>query len=805
MTMIKNYLLIALRNMNRQKTYSFINLFGLASGIAACILILLYVQHELSYDKYLDDHERIFRISRSWYNADGKVSLHLGHLAPPFAPLLKMDYEGIIEESVRLLKHDPLIKANGKEFEETDFFFADPEFLSVFSWKMIQGDRATALQDPYSIVLTKSLALKYFGDDDPMGKTINYSNLLDLKVSGVIQDIPENTHFHATMFAPMVLVEEYYGGREQFISNWGSNNFSTFVKLFPGIELDEFESVLPDFIDRHLQQPEMGKASDYNKLQLMHITDIHLHSHLDSEIEQNGDIAYVSLFTIVAVFILVIACINYVNLATARSTQRAREVGVRKVLGAHRKKLFGQFLSESTLFAIIATIVACLLVSLLLPWFNNFSERYLTFNIFNDTYLIFLLLGITLFTGIVAGTYPALFLSAFQPVYVLKGKTSKAGKGRMRSALVVFQFFISIVMLIGVGVVNDQLNYVKTKVLGFNSEQILVLPTSEEIHSKYELIKNQLLQQKGITSVAYSSRIPSGRLLDSQGGQVEVGGEMKNLDFRLADVHTDFDFLRTMEIPVIAGRDFNRDLASDSTEAFIINESAVQSAGWKTNDEAVGKKISYGDRNGFIIGVVKDFHFESLKQEIAPIIFMITDDRNGSVVLKLEETYKEEILQYLQDQWSYLRPGYPFSYFYVDVRFDDLYREDEKVAELISYFSIIAIVIGVLGLFGLASYTTEQRIKEIGIRKVMGASVTEILLLLSKGFTVLVFIGFLLAIPIAWFGMSNWLETFAYHGNMSIYSFLQAGIFAIIIAWLTVGVHTIKAARSNPINSLRQE
>ena len=803
--MIRNYLLITIRNMNRQKSYTFINLFGLATGIAACVLILLYVQNELSYDKYLKEHERIFRVSRSWYNADGKVNLHLGHLAPPFSPLMKMDFEGVIEESVRFLKHDPLIKANEKEFEEDNFFFADPEFLSVFSWNMIQGDPETALQEPYSLVLTRSIAKKYFGDQDPMGKTMNYSNSLDLKVTGIIEDIPESSHFHPTMFAPMILVEEYYGGREQFMSNWGSNNFSTFVKLYPDVDPDEFEGSLAGFIDRHLEQPEMGKASDYNKLQIMNIADIHLHSHLDSEIEQNGDIAYVSLFGIIAVFILVIACINYVNLATARSTKRAREVGIRKVMGAYRQRLFNQFLSESMLYAIIALLIACLLVGILLPWFNNFSQRSLVFDPFNNAYLVILLVGITLFTGIVAGTYPALMLSSFQPATVLKGAILKMGKGRMRSALVVFQFFISIVMLIGVGVVNDQLKYVKTKELGFNSRQIMVLPTSDEIHTKYEIIKNQLLQQSGIKSVAYSSRIPSGRLLDSQGGQVEVDGEMRNLDFRLADVHNDFDFLKTMEIPVIAGRDFNRELASDSTEAFIINEAAVQSVGWKSNDEAVGKKISYGGRNGYIIGVVKDFHFESLKQEIAPVIFMITTGRYGSVVLKLDDMYKEETMKYLQDQWSYLRPGYPFTYYFVDVRFDNLYEEDKKVAELVSYFSIIAVIIGVLGLFGLSSYTTEQRFKEIGIRKVMGASVLQILLLLSKGFTILVFIGFLIAIPVAWYSMDIWLETFAYHGSISIMSILLAGLLAIMIAWLTVGIQTINAARTNPVKSLRYE
>jgi len=803
--MFKNYLILAIRTMNRQKAYSLINLCGLAVGIAACILIMLYVQYELSYDKYLKDNERIFRVSRSWLNADGKVNLHLGHLAPPFSPLFRLDFEGTIDQSVRLFNYNPVIKTEEKQFEEEGFFFADPEFLEVFSWRMIKGDPKSALKDPYSIILTQSTATRYFGDKDPIGETINFNNTVDMKVTGVIEDIPKNSHLHPTMFAPMIIVEQYYGGHEQFMSAWGSNNFSTYIKLKEGMNAKDFEIAISGFIDNHLRAPEIGKASDFNKLQLMNITDIHLHSHLDSEIEQNGDMAYIYLFSIIAIFILVIACINYVNLATARSARRAREVGIRKVLGAFKQKLIGQFLAESMVFAVLATLAAILIVLLLLPWFNNFSQRQLSLDIFDNHLLIFLLVGITLITGFVAGTYPAWFLSAFQPATVLKGTQVKAGKGWMRSALVVFQFFISIVMLIGVGVVHEQLSYVKNKDLGFGKNRVMVLPSNEDIHNKYELVKNQLLQHKGIESVAYSSRIPSGRLLDSQGGNAEVNGEMKVLDFRLADVHTDFDFLKTMEIPVIAGRDFDAKISSDSTEAFIINEAAVRAIGYASNDESIGKKINYSDRKGYITGVVKDFHFESLKQEIAPIIFMITSDRYGSVVLKLDEQYQAEIMDFLKEQWSYLRPGYPFSYYFVDARFNELYDADEKVAELVSYFSIIAIIIGVLGLFGLASYTAEQRFKEIGIRKVMGASVSQILLLLSKGFTFLVVLGFLLAIPVAWWSMNLWLDTFAYHGKISLLSILSAGAIAIAVAWLTVGMQTVKAARTNPVDSLRQE
>jgi len=805
--MIRNYLTIALRHMSRQKVYTFINVFGLAFGFAACILILLYVQNELSYDKHLTDHERIYRVTRAWHNADGEVNLHLGHVAPPFGPLLKMDYEGQVEQAVRFLNHEPLISIpeSEKKFEEGDFFFADPEFLEVFSWRLLKGDPDVLLAEPYSVVLTERAAKKYFADEDPIGKSLNYENMFDLKVTGVLADIPDNSHFHPYMIAPMVLVEEYYGGKEAFMSAWGSNNFATYLKFNQSVDVHTFEDGLADFIDNHFEAGEYGKASEFNKLHLMNITDIHLHSHLDSEIEQNGDIAYVYLFGIVAAFILIIACINYINLSTARSAKRIREVGVRKVLGAFRKRLVAQFLTESMVITIIALIIGIVLVSSLLPWFNDFSQKALLFNPLNNGFLLVLLLGITLITGLFAGIYPALYLSSFKPVAVLKSSSQKTGKGRLRSTLVVFQFLVSIVLLIGVGVVNDQLNYVKNKDLGFGKNRILVLPSSDEIRSKYDLVKQQLLDHPGIDKVAMSSRIPSGRLLDSQGGAVELAGDMKPLDFRLADVHTDFDFLNTMEIPVVAGRDFNSELASDSTEAFIINEAAVQAIGYNSNDEAVGKKINYSDRSGFITGVVKDFHFESLKQEIAPVIFMIAGGRSGSLVLKLNEEMEQETISYLQEQWSFLRPGSPFSYYFVDARFNELYEDDEKVAELVSYFSVIAVIIGVLGLYGLASFTAEQRFKEIGIRKVMGATVTQILLLLTRGFTYLVLIGFVLAVPIAWYFMSMWLETFAYRNDINLLSVALAGGVAIIVAWITVGIQTWKAANTNPVDTIRNE
>jgi len=810
--MYKNYLKIAARSMLKNKAYSVINILGLAIGMAATILILLFVQHELSYDRYHENSDRIYRLTRAWYNESGEESLHLGQVAPPFGPLLKSDYEGIIEESARIMGMAFLVKGNGKSIEEDNVFFADANVFKVFSFTVIEGDLSTALDLPTSIVITESTAKRYFGDKSPIGEALSLEvsfipQPFELKVSAVIEDIPDNSHFHLDFIGPMALVETFYGGPENFMGAWGSNNFATYLLLREGYPYLQLQDSLGGFLNKHLQPTSAGRMpSEYNKLTLWPLPSIHLTSHLDSELEANGDIAYVYLYTIVALFILVIACINFINLATARSAKRAREVGMRKVMGANRPMLIRQFIIESLVFAVLSLFLAVLMVYLVLPWFNDFSQKQLTLNIFDNQFLVLVILGITIITGFVAGSYPAFYLSSFNPVDTLKGEIVRGNsKFTMRSALVVFQFAISIFLLIGVGVVNDQLEYVKSKDLGFNDHRVLVLPTSQKIMDDYESVKGTLLAHNGIEKVALGSRTPSGRLLDSQGATAEIGNEMVRLSFRIADVHIGHDYMKTLDIPVIAGRDYDKDLASDSLEAFILNETSIRSIGWASNDEAIGKKFNYGGRQGYIIGVVKDFHFESLHQEIAPIVFLITDGRNRNILLKLNDGLEEETMAFLQEQWSFIRPGFPFTSFYLDAEFDNQYANEDRLAQLVTYFSGFAVVIGMLGLFGLASFTAEQRFKEIGIRKVLGASIGEILMLLTKGFTALVFIGFVIAVPIAYYLMTKWLESFAYHGTVSWVTIALAGLAAILLAWITVGFQTLKAAKANPIHSIQYE
>ena len=808
--MIHNYLKIALRNMFGQKVYSFINVFGLAVGMAATILIALYVQNELSYDKYHENADRIYRVSREWLNEDGESSLHLGHVAPPFAPLIENDFEGVVQQAVRFMSgYGPLMTYKDKKFEEDAFFFADADIFEVFSWKLLKGDPKTALQEPFTIVLSESTAQKYFGDEDPLDKAITFNNFgmkQEMKITGVIEDTPHNSHFRYGMLASFASYERAVG-IEQLMQSWGSNNFATYL-LFPeGHSVNEFEAQIPGFIDKHLGTGQDGDpASKVNKLHLMPLSDIHLYSHLDSEIEANGDIKYVYVYTIVALFILAIACINFMNLSTARSMKRAKEVGVRKVMGAFRSSLIRQFIVESVLTALISAILAIGMVVLVLPWFNDFADKELSLTTIDPGFSTTLLLIVVVVVGLLAGSYPAFFLSSFQPVKVLKGgKVTDHKKASLRSILVVFQFFISICLIIGVGVIGDQIEYMKTKELGFNNKNMIVLPSNQHIHDTFKSIKDRLIAQPAIEDVTFASRVPSGRLLDSQGGQAEVGGEMKEINFRIADIHVDHDYLKTLKVKFLAGRNFDHKLASDSSEAFIINIATSDGLGWTSPKEAIGKKINYGGRNGYVIGVTDNFHFESLHQSIAPMVFMITQGRARNVIVEIKEGYEQEALDYLDEEWTHLRPGYLFDYYTIGDRFNEQYEAEEKLEELVQYFSLLAILVAVLGLFGLSSFSIEQSMKEIGIRKVLGASVKSVLYMFTRRFALLVVIGIVLAIPTSYYGMTLWLQAFPYATDIQPITFIVSAVAALSFAILTVSYETVKAALANPVDTLRSE
>ncbi|MGD8539047.1 MAG: ABC transporter permease [Candidatus Aminicenantes bacterium] len=802
-TMLKSYLKSTFRNLKRQKTQSTINILGLAIGLSCCILIFLFVRDELSYDKFHENHDRIYRVTRRWLNEDGAVSLHLGFVAPPIGPLLKNDFPEI-EQAVRFIgTGGMLVSHEDTYFEENLFFFAEEHLFDVFSINMTKGDPATALADPMTIVITEEIARKYYGSEDPIGSTMRIAargQAADLKVTGVVESFPHNSHFHADFLASFKTYEAIVGDDE--MQSWSSNNYATYILMAKNYDIRLLEQQLDPFIDRHMDE---GRSKT-TQLVLQPLTDIHLHSHLDSELESNSDISYVYIFSVIAFFVLMIAAINFMNLSTARSSHRAKEVGLRKVVGANRLQLIKQFLSESFLTVLAGLAVAVILVELLLPRFNQFLGRELSLNLLGNVALLVGLIFVAVIVGVVSGLYPAFFLSSFQPAAILKGaKEQKRRKLSLRSTLVVFQFAISIVLIICVGVVTSQLKYIRNINLGFNEEQVVVLPSSSRIRGQLESVKTQLYENPNIISVSAATRVPSGRLLDAAGARVIWGDESERINFMIAFLRVDHDYIPTFGMEMAAGRNFSREMPTDATNAFILNETAIQQIGWESPLDAIGKRFGYGSLEGQIIGVVKDFHFESIHHTIAPIVLLLSSHSLNQVAVRISPNDIPGTMAFLQNKWQEYRPNYPFTYYFVDERFDQQYTAENKLLQLFGYFAFLAIFIACLGLFGLALYTAEQSIKEIGIRKVLGASVSSLVFLFSKEFSKWVLLANIIGWPVAYFAMTKWLENFAYRTSLNVWIFLLAGVLALLIALMTVSFHSVKAAVANPITALRYE
>jgi len=579
--MLKSYLKTTLRNIKKHMGYSLINILGLAIGMACCILILLFVYDELSYDKFHENHDRIYRVTRQWFNEDGVLSLHLGHVAPPIGPFLENDFPEIVH-AVRITGAGGLLVGrNATFFQEPRFFFAEEEFFEVFTYEMIAGDPATALRDPMTVVITQDIAQKYFGSENPLGQplTVRADQIqVDLTVSGVIENMPHNSHFHADILGSFKTYEAVAG--EEEMRSWSSNNYGTYLLLEENFDVSRLSNQLDAFIDRH---PAAG-TSEETKLKLQKMTDIHLRSHLDSETEANSDITYVYIFSLIAFFILLIACINFMNLATARSSGRAKEVGLRKVVGAQRPQLIRQFLGESVLTAVFSLLIAMVLVVLILPKFNQFIGRNLSLNPASNLSAVFLLALFAVGVGFLAGIYPALFLSAFRPVRVLKGKLDIGKKGfSFRNVLVVFQFTISIALIICVSVVSKQLRFIQTRNLGFEEEHVVVLPSSSAMVENLDSFKSRLLLNPNILNISAAKRVPSGRLLDSAGASVRSGETSQPINFRIAFLRVDFDYIPTFKMELAAGRNFSREIRTDSDQAFILNETAIRRIGWKNS------------------------------------------------------------------------------------------------------------------------------------------------------------------------------------------------------------------------------
>ena len=808
--MIRNYLKIAYRNIIKYKFISFINIFGLTVGLACCLLILTYISHELSYDKQHPDSGRVYRVTRTFLNPETKaVSLTLSTIAPPFAPLLKNDF-GEIEDITRTVPNGTTpVKYEEKMFNEQNVIFADDHFFNFFEAAVVKGDTKKALSDPFSVMMTEEIAKKYFGNEDPMNKVIriNMGNYFDFKVTGVYKAFPSNVHFHPEIMVSFnTLNDSLIYGAQNLRTNWGNNSFFTYIRLPENYDPKKLETRFPAFLDKHMEGSPKYKPSEGTSLGLQKLTDIHLRSHTDYEAEENGDIKRVYIFSAIALFILLIACINYMNLSTSRSTLRAREIGIRKVAGAERREIVFQFLSESILVSYISLIFAVGLTWLALPWLNKVSGLQLTPDILLKWQIVIPLLLIPFIVGIISGIYPAMFMSSFQPVKVLKGFLKTTGGISFRKALVTFQFAISIILIIATGVVFWQMRYMQNKILGFDKEHIVTLPYTTLLNDKYDAFRNELLSNANIKNVGRSSRIPTGRLLDAMGARMESADTLAPVNADIKFVSADQDFIPTYGVKVVAGRGFSRDYSLD-TSAFLINEAAAKILGFKNYEDAIGKNFGYGNRRGKLIGVFNDFHFESLHQKITPLVIFVPRSANayGTISIKLAGANLPGALDRIQTSWKNFLPESPYQYTFLDENFARLYEAEQRQKTLLIIFASLAIFIACLGLFGLSAFAILQRIKEIGIRRVLGADVSTIVTLLSKDFLKLVVFAAIPAFVIAWYFMNKWLEDFAYRISMPWWIFLTAGILAAVIALVTISFQAIKAAIANPVKSLRTE
>ncbi|MEP7141466.1 MAG: ABC transporter permease [Ferruginibacter sp.] len=797
--MIKNYFIVAIRTFRRNKIFSGINILGLAIGLAAFWLIALYVGNELSYDNYHANANRIFRVAQHLTWEGGK--LNLAPTPPPFAPALKADYPEI-QETVRFdAEGGGIISYGNKQFQADDILFTDNTVFKVFSYHFLYGDAGTALSKPQSIVLTKTLAQKLFGDvDSAVNKTISFGSAYSNLVTGVIDDVPVNSHF--TFSALRSLPDGFTG-------NWDNSYLYTYILLKENADVKKLEPKLPQFFDKYLKAT-MGKG-DY-RMELQPLKSIHLHSNLDYEMSSNGNINYVYILSFIAVLILVIASINYINLSTARASLRIKEVGVRKVNGSGKGQLILMFLIESVLITFIAAFIAIVLVYFSLPGFQQLTGTSLTLWRFGIVTTSLMLAGFSLLAGLVSGIYPALFISRFNPIPALKGQTgNQSGNLLFRKSLVVFQFVITIGMITGSMIIYQQLHYVLKKDLGFNKDQVITFHLSnQETRKKIPALKNLLLQNPLIEMVATAGNPIGNNNIGARDYKIEAGGSIDPKP-RLAKQFTiDEDFVPTLQIGLVKGRNFLVDMKTDKDKVLLVNETLVKDAGWKS---PIGKKIEFGkDSTGnpvsfTIAGVVKDFNIYSLQHKIEPLILQLPGEVNDkdNLYVRLSKKNIPAAIKFVEETYKKFDQGGTIDYHFLDQNFAQQYKAEQKQGTILLVFTIFAIFIACLGLFGLITFMAEQRIKEIGIRKVLGASVAGIVALLSKDFLKLVLIALLIAIPIAWYEMNKWLENFAYRINLSGWVFITAGVIALLIAFITISYQAIKAAIANPVKSLRTE
>ena len=806
-SMLKNYFLVAWRHLNRNRIYSLINILGLAIGITACSLILLYVDDELSFDQWHSKGDRIYRVLET-IDASGAEGQGENSSSNPFpvGPVMQARFSEDIEEAVRFFNsQEPnyTLKIEEQIYNEKHLFFVDSNVFRVFDYPLLEGDPATALDAPNSIVLTEELAEKYFGTEPAMGKNIIWQDNVNMTVTGVMKTVPLQTHMPIKGLMSISTIKEL-AGPGLFTKNWIWNPCWTYVLLKENADVATLESKFPDFVADHY--PDFIKGQITHTLQPL--KDIHLESNLEYEIAKNGSRSDVIILTIIGIFILLIACINFMNLATARSANRAREVGMRKVFGAHRSQLIRQFLGESVLMSLLAVVAALCLIEIALPFFNNISGKEFTGGLIaHPTFLLGLIL-VGLLLGLLSGLYPAFYLSSFKPVLVLKGNAASGRRGQwFRKGLVVLQFAISTGLIISTLVIYEQFYFLRNENPGFKEKNIVFVPLKREAVAKLQTLKDRLLAHPNIESVSRSNYVLGE---DHNVHEFNFEGMPQGEWIYYPALMVDEDFVKTFDIKILAGRDFSKEYRTDDSLAVLVNRTMVDKMGWGSPEKALGQQLFTPRGHERVVGVMDNFHFVSLEHPIKPFVLDITTGGAGAfftkyLVARINSENQEETLAYIEKEWLSVAPRFPFEYFFLEDRLDQLYRSQNELGRLVGYFSILAVFIACLGLFALSSFTAEKRTREIGIRKVVGASNGIIARLMAMDFLKLVLISNVLALPITIYIMHNWLNGFAFHTDLNWMIFVVTIIGVLFIAIVTVLFQSLKASMTNPVEALRTE
>jgi putative ABC transport system permease protein len=807
--MFKNYFNTAWRSLRKNKTFNILNITGLSIGVACSLLIGIYVLDELSFDRFNTQASLIYRIDEQVKFGD--FNYNGAEVPAIMAPTFAKDFKQI--DHYTRFKSSPgvVIRKGNENIREDRVVYADSSLFDVFTLVMIAGNKKTALKEPHSLVITESAAIKYFNSLDILGKTVLVDGTTNYKITGIIKDIPRQSHFNFDLFMP---VSELQSSQDD---SWVNFNFQTYLLLKPGTDIRQFENQLNRAFEQYLSpqyktvlntsEDDFKKAGNFIKCSLMPLTDIHLYSHLADELGINGSIRYVYIFSAIAIFILLIACINFMNLSTASSANRAKEVGVRKVLGGLKNNLIAQFLTESLVACFLSFAIAIAIAALLLPFFNQLAGKQIPRSVLLSPSILSCILLLLILVSLISGSYPAFFLSSFQPIKVLKGSLSMGFKGSvLRNTLVVLQFTISVILMIGTLVIYNQIRYIRDKDLGFNKEQVLILQNTSALDKNTKAFTDELLKMPGVKNVTSSGYLP---ITGSRNGQaITTVPQFDGKNFTLMQGWpVDERYIPTFEIQLKRGRNFSAQYPTDST-AVIINETAAKLFGgtdpvnkklYMITNLSTGKLATYN-----IIGVIKDFNFNSLRDQVAPLVLNLQQDNSGMAV-RINTRDTPDLLNEIKDRWKSMVTSQPFSYSFLDEEFNKQYSADQRTGKIFLVFSILAILIACLGLFGLVTFAAEQRVKEIGIRKILGAGITNIFGLLSKDFIKLLVLSICIASPVAWLAMNKWLQDFAYRISIGWWMFVAIGAICLLIALVTISIQAIKAAVANPVNSLRTQ